>query len=360
MDVKVLQDIEKRGHEQVVFFHYPKVGLKAIVAIHSTVLGPALGGCRMRIYDNEEQAIDDALRLSEGMTYKSAIAGLDLGGGKSCIICDPELTEGREKLFEQFGHCLNNLNGRYITAEDMGTSVEDIMTMRKITSFAAGYAIEEGGSGDPSPWTARGVFHAIRAACTRKYGTENLSGKKVSVQGVGHVGLVLVELLKDAGAQITVCDTRKSNLEKAKSRFNVEVVDPDQIYDVDADIFAPCAIGQTVNHNTLQRLSVDIIAGAANNQLTDASVYEVIESKDILYCPDFLINAGGVISVGGERIEGGWKKPWVTEKVNGIFDITLRVLDQAKERNKFPEVVALELAHERIDEVLKNRQTVRA
>lgn len=344
----VFKLVEQRGHEQVAFFHYPKVGLKAIIAIHNTANGPALGGCRMRLYTDEAQALDDVLRLSEGMTYKSSVAGLDLGGGKSCLIADPAMVEGRRELFLQFGHCLNHLAGRYITAEDMGTSVDDVMIMREVTKYAAGFSRSQGGGGDPSPWTARGVFRAILAAAERKFGTKDLKGKHVTVQGVGHVGMYLVGMLKEAGAKITVTDTRDELIQKAKKEFGVEVATSDGIYDVAADIYAPCAIGQTVNPQTLSRLKCSIICGAANNQLVDPSVYETINQKGILYCPDFVVNSGGVISVGGEYVDGGWKENWVVQKVDNIYNTTHKVLEESQKRSKFPEVVAVELAKERV------------
>lgn len=348
MESQIFQEAQKRGHEQVVIFNYPDVGLRAVVGIHNTVLGPALGGCRMRLYQNEGQAIEDALRLSEGMTYKSSLAGLDLGGGKSCLIADPQLKEGRRELFLKFAECLNNLAGRYITAEDMGTSVADVMTMREVSKFAAGYALELGGSGDPSPWTAKGVFNAVNAACERKYGKKDLNGKHIAVQGVGHVGYYLVGHLVKAGARVTVCDMNKVALEAVKKEYSVEVVEPDAIYDVPAQVFSPNAIGQTVNANTLKRLKCEIICGGANNQLTDSSVYETITTRGIIYCPDFVINSGGVISVGGEYNPGGWKEEWVAAKVAKIYDTTHRVLEESSKRGKFPEVVAIELAKERI------------
>jgi len=350
MSNKVLAECEKRGHEQVVFFHYPQVGLKAVIGIHNTVLGPGLGGCRMRMYQDESEALEDVLRLSEGMTYKSAIAGLDLGGGKSCIIADPEMSEGREALFEQFGKCLESLKGRYITAEDMGTSVEDVSAVRRHTTFAAGYNKKEGGSGDPSPWTALGVYQSIIAACERKFDSKDLKGRHISVQGVGHVGMYLVELLAKAGATLTVCDTSEKVLQQVSQEFSARIVDKDSIYDVECDVYAPCAIGQTVNADTIPRLRCKIIAGAANNQLSNPDVYRLIDDHKILYCPDFVINSGGVISVGAELIEGGWRESWVSDKVENIYHVIHRVLDESEKRKKFPEVVAIELAKERIRE----------
>ena len=356
MDIKLFKEAEKRGHEQVVYFNYPKVGLKAIIGIHNTALGPALGGCRMRLYTDESQALDDVLRLSEGMTYKSALAGLALGGGKACLICDPQMKVGRRELFLQLGQCLNDLGGRYITAEDMGTSVEDVMTMREVTDFAAGFAQSQGGSGDPSPWTARGVFNSMIAGVERAFKTKDLKGKRVALQGVGHVGLFLLKELKDVGAKVTVCDTNKAALEQARNEFGADVVDTDKIYDVDCDVYAPCAIGQTVTPETLARLKCKVICGGANNQLVDSGCYSIIEKKGILYCPDFVINSGGVISVGAERNPGGWNVQWVTEKVKAIYDTIHKVLDEAERRGKFPEVVAVELAKERVNAAAEKRR----
>jgi len=348
MDKKVLAEAEKRGHEQVVFFHYPQVGLKAIVAIHNTVLGPALGGCRMRLYTDEGQALDDAMRLSEGMTYKSSMAGLDLGGGKSVLICDPAMSQGRREMFLQFAQCLNHLNGRYITAEDMGTSVEDVMVMREITKFAAGFAQDQGGAGDPSPWTARGVFNALRAGVERRFGTRDLKGKHVAVQGVGHVGFYLLKHLHESGCKLTVCDTNAAALERARKDFGATVVDTDAIYDVECDVYSPNAVGQTVNPDTIKRLKCSVIAGGANNQLLDSAMYKEVTDRKMLYCPDFVINAGGIISVGAEYIPGGWNEKWVAERVEKIYHTIHTVLDESERRNKFPEVVAVELAKERI------------
>lgn len=354
--MEVFKELLERGHEQVVFFFHPHVALKAIVAIHSTALGPALGGCRMRLYSDEEKALDDVLRLSEGMTYKSALAGLDLGGGKACIMADPSLREGRRELFLEFGRCLNDLAGRYISAEDMGTSMEDVMVMREVTKHAAGFSRAHGGGGDPSPWTAKGVFNAMRAALERRCGSSEMRGKKVALQGVGHVGLNLLGLLKEAGAEVVICDTVEAAVSQAVDKYAVKAVSPEAIYDAACDIFAPCAAGQVVNTDTVKRLKCQIIAGAANNQLIDHSMCEALEKRQILYCPDFVVNSGGVICVAGEYAQGGWKESWVEAKVNGIFETTGRVLDEAKKRGKFPEVVALELARERVEAAARTKR----
>ena len=343
----VLAECEVRGHEQVVFFNYPEVGLKAIVGIHNTVLGPALGGCRMRLYPNEAAAIEDVMRLSEGMTYKSALAGLPLGGGKACIIADPAMKEGREALFKKFGECLNGLMGRYITAEDMGTSVGDIMAIKSTSTHVVGTDPKLGGAGDPSPWTATGVFLSMQAASERVFKEgRSLKGKRVAIQGVGHVGMYLLKHLTEAGAEVTVADTNDANLQEASSKYNAKVVSTEAIYDVPCDIFAPCAVGQTVNATTLPRLSCKIIAGAANNQLPDRSVYSTITQQGILYCPDFVINSGGVICVCAEVAARGQNTEWIQSKVNNIFSTTSKVLDEASRRNKFTEEVAVDLAKE--------------
>lgn len=356
MSQLVLEQCAARGHEQVSFFHYPDVGLKLIIAIHDTTCGPALGGCRMRLYESEAQALDDVMRLSEGMTYKSALAGLPLGGGKSCLIADPQMRDGRESLFEKLGECLNNLAGRYVTAEDMGTSVSDMNIVRKISRFVVGTDPSQGGAGDPSPWTALGVFHAIRAAIERAFpSSANVRGKRVVVQGVGHVGMHLVENLVKAGAHVTVCDSRGSLTENAQREFGVEVVDPEKVYDVSCDVFAPCAVGQTINPHTLSRLSCSIIAGAANNQLSGPDVYQILRQRNILYCPDFVINSGGVICVCAELSEQGPSIPWIQEKVEGIYKTTAQVLDQATMTNRDAEVVAIELAKERIAAVKRDK-----
>jgi leucine dehydrogenase len=311
----------------------------------------------MRLYENEAQALDDVMRLSEGMTYKNALADLPLGGGKSCIIADPRLSDGRDALFAKVGQCLNHLAGRYVTAEDMGTSVEDMNIVRKESRFVVGTDPNKGGAGDPSPWTAKGVFHAIRAAVERSFAqAPSINGKHVVVQGVGHVGMYLVEHLVGAGAKVSVCDPNTALVEAAAEKFGVAVVSPDKIYDVPCDVFAPCAIGQTVNPDTLKRLSCSIIAGAANNQLSDPSVYNILREKGIVYCPDFAINSGGVICVGAELAEGGPSIPWIRNKVDGIYETTARILDESKRTGRDTEVIAINLARERIAEAKRRKQ----
>lgn len=342
--MSVFKHVEARGHENVAFFYNPALNFKAIIAVHDTVLGPSLGGCRMRMYDCEEAALDDVLRLSEGMTYKNSLAGLDIGGGKACIIGDHTVTEGRAEIFREFGRCVDRLAGTYISAEDMGTSVSDMEYSKEMTPHITG-------KDDPSPWTAKGVFAAIKIASEIKFGSADLTGRHVTLQGAGHVGQYLLTSLSEAGAKITVTDTSADSVRQAVDKFGATGVDVDGIYDVPCDIYCPCAIGQTVNHDTLKRLQCSVIAGAANNQLIDLSVAEVLKERDILYCPDYLINAGGVISCAAELEPGGWKEGWVLDKLGHVEKMTAKVLSQATETGRFTEEIALELAKERIESV---------
>lgn len=358
MSSSVLDQCTARGHEQVSYFNYPAVGLRAIVAIHDTTLGPALGGCRMRLYDNESDALEDVLRLSEGMTYKSALADLPLGGGKSCLLIDPRMVEGRRELFFKFGECLNALAGRYITAEDMGTSVSDMMWIREVSEFVVGTDRSAGGAGDPSPWTALGVYNAMRAGIEVAFPhAPSLTGKRVSVQGVGHVGMYLVEHLHKAGAVVTISDTQEQNIRRAQEAFGVSVVEPDEIYSVPADVFAPCAIGQTVNSSTLEVMSCKLIAGAANNQLSSASVYDILKEKGVLYCPDFAINSGGVICVCSEAIKDLQSQSWLEEKVAGIFATTAMILQTAYASGRSTEEVAIEIAKDKIEKHKRRQES---
>lgn len=351
--MSIFESCMARNNERLHFFNFPHVGLKAIVAVNSTVLGPAVGGCRMRLYTNEEQALEDVLRLSEGMTYKNSIAGIDHGGGKACIIADHSMQAGRKELFNQFGKCLKSLSGTYYSAEDMGTSVQDVAWMQEETDYVCGTPEDQGGAGDPSPWTAKGVVSGMQAARKFLANTESLEGLKISIQGVGHVGEHIAKILASKGAKLTICDTSEKTLQRISSEIPCQVVGLDEIYDLDCDIYSPCAVGQTVNPETLKRLKCKIIAGAANNQLTNSEVYSTISERGILYCPDFVINSGGVINVAGELCEGGYKKAWVEEKVSAIQGITLKVLEASKARNRFTEIVAIELAKERIDAARK-------
>ena len=348
MENGVFARAEQRQHEHISFFYCPVTGLKAIVAIHSTVLGPALGGCRMRMYDSESSALEDVMRLSEGMTLKNSVAGMNLGGGKACIIADSKMQKGRKELFAQFGRYLQTLGGAYYTAEDMGTKVADMEAIRSQTDYCVGGDLKSGGSGDPSPWTALGVFNSIEAVASKKL-KKPLSQIRVGIQGLGNVGYRLAELLSQEGVKLNVADTNPSQTKRAASELGADVLGLEEIYAAQQDVFAPCAIGQTVNEKTVPKMNCLAIIGAANNQISDASVYKQIIDKRILYCPDFVINAGGVISVGAELNQGGWDKQWVTQKVSTIADTLTEVLDLAEKNNEFPEVAALKIARQRID-----------
>jgi leucine dehydrogenase len=296
------------------------------------------------------------MRLSEGMTYKSALADLPLGGGKSCIIANGSMREGRQALFTKMGECLNALAGRYVTAEDMGTTVADMMSIKAVSRFVVGTDPKTGGAGDPSPWTALGVFHGMRAAVERVFSSEpTLKGKRIAVQGVGNVGSHLVRHLVHAGALVTVTDTSEANLKAVHSACGVAVVTPEAIYDVPCDVFAPCAVGQTINSETLDRLTCKIIAGAANNQLSDPSMYAKLRERAVLYCPDFVINSGGVICVGAELAAGGPSMTWIQSKVEAIYNTTAYVLDAALKSGRDTEFVAIELAKQKLSDAKRRK-----
>lgn len=348
MSFELFKQFAQRAHENVSFFYCPRTKLKAIVAVHSTVLGPALGGCRIRNYDTEAAALEDVIRLSEGMTYKNAVAGMDLGGGKACIIADPKMEEGRREFFESFGKYLNRLAGSYITAEDMGARVEDMRAVKSQTPYCVGFPIEDGGSGNPSPWTALGVFRSFEGV-SEQFLTKDISDLKVAVQGIGQVGGKFAKLLRERGAQVYCSDSDAKNLMKAKDEFGIIPVESDKIYDVDCDVFSPCAIGQTINLQTIARIKASCILGAANNQLSSSEMYPVLKERKLLYCPDFVVNAGGVISVGAELNKGGWQEDWVRAKIDKIRDTILNVLKRAENEGRSSEEVALQIACERIE-----------
>ncbi|SLN41352.1 Glu/Leu/Phe/Val dehydrogenase dimerization domain-containing protein [Oceanibacterium hippocampi] len=285
------------NHEDVLFCHDRATGLKAIIAVHDTTLGPALGGTRMWPYANDGEALTDALRLSRGMTYKSALAGLDLGGGKSVIIGDPR-REKSPALFRAFGDAVERLGGTYIAAEDVGTSVEDLEEARKSTRHIAG--IGEGGAGDPSPATARGVFAGLRAAVRHRLGADDLRGIRVAIQGLGHVGMGLAGHLHAAGGSLVVADIFADNVAEAVERFGATAVDPATILFQDVDVVAPCALGAILNDQTIPRLKATVVAGAANNQLAEDCHGEALRARGVLYAPDYVINAGGIIFISHE------------------------------------------------------------
>jgi len=319
------------GHEEVVFFSDPSCNLKAIIAIHNTTLGPALGGTRMWNYKNIDEAIEDVLRLSRGMTYKAAISGLNLGGGKAVILGDPAKDKS-EALFRSYGRFVESLNGRYITAEDVNTSVDDMEHIFTETNNVTGVAEINGGSGNPSPWTARGVFRGMEASCLKVFGDRSVKGKVVALQGAGSVGCHLGKFLYDNGAKVYFTDINEANIARFKQAVpNAELVGINDIYDVKADIYAPCALGATVNDQTIERLKVKIICGAANNQLAENRHGDILKERNILYAPDYLINAGGLMNVSIEF--EGWSAEKSTKMVDGIFEKTLSIFKLSDEQN---------------------------
>lgn len=286
-------------HELVQFCRDPDAGLTAIIAVHSTALGPAAGGCRMWPYASAQAAVEDVLRLSRGMSYKNAMADLPLGGGKAVIIADPH-TDKSPALFKAFGRFVDSLGGRYITAEDVGVTVDDMEIVATETRHVVGRKIGKAAAGDPSPWTARGVLRGIETAVRHRLRRESLAGLTIAVQGVGHVGFALAEMLKEAGATLIVSDVHAPNVARAVAELGARALEPDQILAAEADVFAPCALGAIIDDAALGRLRAPIVAGAANNQLARPEHGEALRRQGVLYAPDYVINAGGIISVAGE------------------------------------------------------------
>lgn len=340
--MKLFDTIAGMGHEQIVLCHDPAAGYRGIIAIHSTVLGPALGGTRFWKYASDQEAIVDALRLARGMTYKNAVAGLNLGGGKSVIIGDNKTTD-RELIFRAHGRFVESLGGRYITAEDVGTSTADMDYVHMETRSVSGLA---GRSGDPSPVTAHGVFRAIQASAKERWGRDDIANKVVAVQGCGHVGYYLAKELHEAGAKLVVTDIDADRVKRAVKDFGARAVKTDEIYGQKAHIFAPCALGAVINDETLPQLKVEIVAGAANNVLLDEKHGDALEKKGILYAPDYVANAGGVINVYGEL--AGWTSARALRKADEIYDTVLKVFAIAK-GDKIPTYEAADrLAEQRI------------
>ena len=346
----LFETLDTFGHEQVVFCHNKDAGLKAIIAIHNTVLGPALGGTRMWPYESEEDALKDVLRLSRGMTYKNAVAGLNIGGGKAVIIGDPAKDKS-EALFRAFGQFVDSLGGRYITAEDVGIDVNDMEFVYRETQFVTGVHQIHGGSGDPSPFTAYGALQGLMATLNKKFGDEDVGKYSYAVQGLGHVGMEYVKLLKERGAKIFVTDIHKDRVEKAVADFGAEAVAPDAIYDVDADVYSPCALGGTVNEQTLPRFKFKVICGAANNQLSTDAIGDEVVKRGILYAPDYAVNAGGVMNVALEL--DGYNRERAMRMMRTIYHNLTRIYEIA-DRDGIPTYKAADrLAEERISAIGK-------
>ena len=342
----VIGNMEIMGHEQVVFCNDSETGLKAIIAIHDTTLGPALGGTRMWNYTNEIDALNDVLRLSRGMTFKASISGLNLGGGKAVIIGDAS-TEKTEALMKKFGEYVDKLGGTYITAEDVGMSTKDMQYVREMTKHVTGIPESMGGSGDPSPVTAYGVYWGMKASAKFKWGSDSLEGKTILVQGVGHVGENLVKHITEEGANVLITDINEEKLAEVSEKYGANIIMGETLYDMDMDIYAPCALGATLNTDTINRLKCEIVAGAANNQLEDEIKHgEMIKEKGIVYAPDFLINAGGLINVYSEI--NGYNREKSLNKTKKIYDTTLEILLKAEQEDITAHKAALAIAEQRI------------
>jgi leucine dehydrogenase len=352
----VFEELAYKDHEQVVFCHDAHTGLKAIIGIHNTTLGPALGGCRMWSYSHEEDALRDVLRLSRGMTYKSAAAGLNLGGGKAVIIGDAKKHKS-EDLFRSYGRFVQGLAGRYITAEDVGTTVRDMEWVRMETDYVTGISRALGGSGDPSPVTALGCYEGIKASLKWGTGNESLEGRKVAVQGVGAVGYHLVSHLTRDGAQVFVCDIDNDNLKRVTTDFRgVEVVGIDAIYGVECDVFAPCALGAVINDETIPQLKCGIVAGSANNILAEEDKHSAeLEKREILYAPDYVVNAGGLINVANEL--EGYNRERAVQQAAGIYDNVWNVFEIARDEGVPPNRAANILAERRIANIGRIKHT---
>ncbi len=345
--------ISQGGHEQVVFCYDKKAGLKAIIAIHNTNLGPALGGTRMWNYKSEEDALIDVLRLSKGMTYKAAAAGLNLGGGKAVIIGDARKDKS-EALFRSFGLYINSLNGKYITAEDVGTSVQDMEHVFMETPWVTGIPKAFGGSGDPSPYTANGTYMGIKAAVKKRLGTDSLSGIRVAVQGIGNVGKNLIELLHQEKAILSIADIDKSAVNFYADKCQAKILDPEQITTSECDVFAPCAMGAVINENTINKLKCTVIAGGANNVLAQDSMAKTLKEMNILYAPDYVINAGGLMNVFVEL--EGYSHERALAKTNRVYDNLMTIFDTAETENLTTLEAANRVAEKRIELIGAIRQ----
>ncbi len=334
-------------HEQVVFCQDRESGLRAIIAIHSTVLGPSLGGTRFYPFPSEEDALRDVLRLSRAMTYKSSAAGIDFGGGKAVIIGDPR-REKNEALLRSYAGYVHSLGGRYITTEDVGTSEADMNVIREVTPRVTGISVDRGGSGDPSDATAWGVFNAMRAMGQRLWQQETLSGRHIAVQGVGKVGSYLVEHLVKDGCLVTVADVTPESVERVRKQHGVAAVGPGEIHTVRCDVFSPCALGGTLNADTIPQLRCEAVAGSANNQLASPDDADRLAERGVVYAPDFIVNAGGVINISYE-VGRTYERDAAYEHVAGISRTLERILDLAEAEGITPERGAERIAEERIE-----------
>lgn len=340
----IFEEMARYGHEELVFWYDKTTGLRAIVGIHDTTLGPALGGCRMWSYQNEEEAITDVLRLSRGMSYKNAAMGLDLGGGKSVLWADSR-RDKNEAMLRSFGRLVQSLGGRYITAEDVGTNAEDMAIVSRETPYVGG--LKET-SGDPSPATALGVYEGMRAAADLVWGTPSLQGKRVAIQGLGHVGSILAEMLKDDGAYLMVTDINRAEGQSVATRLGAEWIEPDAIYSAESDIFSPCALGAILNDETIPQLRCKIVAGSANNQLRESRHGLELLRRKIVYVPDYVINGGGVVNVADEFHRDGYHQDRAYARVRQIGTQSKEILERAEREHIPTQEAADHLAEQRM------------
>ena len=351
MQNPVIAQMSIHNHEQILFCNDNATGLRAIIAVHNTVLGPALGGTRMWNYNNEMEALNDVLRLSRGMTYKSSVAGLNLGGGKAVIIGDASKIKS-EALLRRFGKFVNSLGGKYITAEDVAMTSRDMELIHMETDYVSGLPENMGGSGDPSPVTAYGVYVSMKASANEVWGSDSLAGKKVLVQGIGHVGEVLVSHLTKDGAKVYINDINEERLKAIAAEYKAEVVAADKMFDLDIDVYAPCALGATVNDETLSRLKCKIICGAANNQLADEQKHgKMVGDQGILYAPDFVVNAGGIINVYYEL--EGYNRERAMTHAEKIYATTQSIIRLAKAEGIATYQAANRIAEQRIEAIAR-------
>jgi leucine dehydrogenase len=347
----ILEQLSQSGHKKVVFCNDPTTGLKAIIAIHDTTLGPALGGVRMWNYNTEAEALEDVLRLSKGMTYKAAIAGLNVGGGTAVIIGDSR-RQKTEALMRSFGRFVKNLNGEFIAGEDVGTTVRDMEYIRMETQHVTGVPESLGGAGNPAPYSAKGVYLGIKACVKEVFGTDELAGRSVVVQGTGNVGEHLVELLRNDNVEVYVTDINEERMRVIARKYKAKAIEADKIFNIGADIYAPCALGATVNDKTLKTMKFAIIAGSANNQLADEKVHgQILHDKGILYAPDYLINAGGIISCYSELT--GFGKKRTIQLTENIYEATREVIKLSKSENIPTNLAASRIAEKRIEDIKK-------
>ncbi|MGD9140284.1 MAG: Glu/Leu/Phe/Val dehydrogenase dimerization domain-containing protein [bacterium] len=350
----VFEKLKDKKHEQLIFFREPVSGLRAIVAIHDTTLGPAIGGVRMRTYSGEDEAIEDALRLSRSMTYKAAGAGVNFGGGQTVVMGDPRKDKS-EALWRALGRFIDGMGGRYVAGQDVGTSVDDMDNMRTETRYVVGIPSSRGGSGDPSPVCAFGVVKGLEACRLARGGSDDLRDLHVAVQGLGNAGSQVVDMLMARGSRLSVADVDEEAVERITQRHRVDVVDPEAIFDVDCDVFCPCALGGIMNPETVKRLKCVIVAGAANNQLSDEGSGKLLHERGILYAPDYIINAGALINVADEIY--GYDRERALRKTGAIKDVLLKVFAAAKENGIPTNEAADRLAEERIEKIGRVKRT---